>query len=152
MPNSPSFRTRPRAPIPSHPPAPPSRIYSFLLSPSLSFFPSSSVFPSGPSLLPSLNRLPFWGWEPRPHPPIQPRGLASPGRPGSGSLHGAPTLSCHIGWDTNASSSGSGRGSPGDRVQEVLESMHQLVSVPSKNTHGSLGFPEFRVTAAQTDD
>lgn len=43
-------------------------------------------------------------------------------------------------------------GSPEDHVQEVLESMHQLVPVPSKNTHGSLGFPEFGVTAAQTDD
>lgn len=153
MPNSPSFRARPRAL--AFPPS--STTLSHLLLPSL-FPPSLSSlppqsFPSGPSLLPSsLNRLPFWGWEPRPHPPIQPRGLASPGRTGSGSLHSSPALSCHLGWDTDASSSGSSRGSPGDHVQEVLESMHQLVSVPSKNTHGSLGFPEFRITAAQTDD
>lgn len=79
MPNSPSFRARPRAP--AFPPS--STTLSHLLLPSL-FPPSLSSlppqsFPSGPSFLPSsLNRLPFWGWEPRPHPPIQPRGLASP--------------------------------------------------------------------------
>lgn len=153
MPNSPSFRARPRAL--AFPPS--STTLSHLLLPSL-FPPSLSSLPpqSFPSAAP-----PFFP------PPL----IASPSGDGSPahilpSSHGAsprlagpgpedctapqPSVATLAG--TDASSSGSSPGSPGDHVQEVLESMHQLVSVPSKNTHGSLGFPEFRITAAQTDD
>lgn len=82
------------------------------------------------------------------HPAAGPR-LAGPG---PGSRGSARVRSCRWGWDATASSSGKRRGLTWGPRAEVLESMHGLVAVPSKNTHGSLGFPEFRVTAAQTDD
>lgn len=137
MPNSPSFRARPRAP--AFPPS--STTLSHLLLPSLSlllFLPYLlSLSPAAPPFLP---------------PPL----TASPSGDGSPahilpSSHGASPRLAGLGpeactapqpsvatlaWDTNASSSGSSRGSPGDHVQEVLESVHQLVSVPSKNTRG----------------
>lgn len=101
MPNSPSFRARPRAL--AFPPS--STTLSHLLLPSL--------FP------PSLSSLPPQSFPPAAPPFFPPPLIASPSgdgspahilpsshgasprlaRPGSGRLHSSPALSCHLGWD-----------------------------------------------------
>lgn len=139
-------------PFTSLPPPLPSCIFFLLFpSPFLSFLPPPLLLqqPLPSSLLPRWSL--FLGWEPRPHPPIQPPGPRLAG-PGPGNPGSARVPSCRPGWDAAASRTGKLPGLTWRPRAEVLESMHRLVALPSKNTHGSLGFPEFRVTAAQTDD
>lgn len=135
MQNSPSFWAGLRAPcLRRLCPRASTASFSFF-PPSLSFFPPPPL-PWRPLPSPLLpGSFPFWGWQPRPHPPLQPRGFASQARVPEARAAPGPADAAGVG-PPPPPAPGSGPGLTWGPRAEVLESMHRLVAGPSKNTHG----------------
>lgn len=116
MPHSPSFRAGLRSP--SLPPSSSALVHLLLPPLPLALFLSFLPPPRPRQPLPSSLRPrspPFLGWEPRPHPPLQPPGLASQAAVPEARLRLSPQLP--PGRDDAASSSGKRPGLTWDHVQ-----------------------------------